>query len=130
MVDDHAAVRRVFRELLQERPELHVVGEAGDGLAAIAEAHVLRPDVILMDVSMPGMDGIEATRRIRAELPFIQIFGLSTHVKTVDLHAIEAAGAAGFFTKGVDTERLIDHLLVKHASFLSGHLDQSTEGSR
>ena len=130
MVDDHAAVRRVFRELLQERPELHVVGEAGDGLEAIAEAHALRPDVILMDVSMPGMDGVEATRRIRAELPFIQILGLSTHVKTEDLHAIELAGAAGFFTKGVDTQRLIDHLIVKHASLLSGHLGQSTEGSR
>jgi PAS domain S-box-containing protein len=115
MVDDHAEVRRVFRELLQERPELHVVGEAADGLEAIAEAHALRPDVILMDVSMPGMDGVEATRRIRAELPFIQILGLSTHVKTDELHSIELVGAAGFFTKGVDTQRLIDHLMAVHA---------------
>ncbi len=124
LVDDHAGVRRVFRELLQERPELHVVGEAGDGLEAIAEAHALRPDVILMDVSMPGMDGIEATRRIRAELPFIQILGLSTHVKTGDLHAIELAGAAGFFTKGVDTERLIDHLMAVQATIILGLPDQ------
>ncbi len=106
----------MFRELFQERPELQVVGEAVDGFEAIAEAHALRPDVILMDVSMPGMDGVEATRRIRAELPFIQILGLSTHVKTEDLHSIERAGAAGFFTKGVDTQRLIDHLMAVHAT--------------
>jgi DNA-binding NarL/FixJ family response regulator len=116
IVDDHAAVRRVFRELLQERPELHVVGEAANGIEAIAEARALRPDVILMDISMPEMDGVEATRRIRAELPFIQILGLSTHVRGGDLHAIEKAGAAGFFTKGVDTQRLIDYLVVVHAT--------------
>ena len=122
LVDDHAAVRRVFRELLQERPELHVVGEAVDGLGAIAEAHALQPDVILMDVSMPRMDGVEATRRIRAELPSIQILGLSTHVKTEDHHAIEAAGAVGFFTKGIDTQRLVDHLMVMQGSFQSPQL--------
>ena len=62
------------------------------------------------------MDGVEATRRIRAELPFIQILGLSTHVKTEELHPIERAGAAGFFTKGVDTQRLFDHLMAVHAT--------------
>jgi PAS domain S-box-containing protein len=116
IVDDHAAVRKAFRELLQERPELHVVGEAANGLEAIAVAQAVRPDVILMDVSMPEMDGIEATQRIRAELPFIQILGLSTHVRGQGPHAIEEAGAAGFFTKGVDTQRLIDHLIFVHAT--------------
>jgi PAS domain S-box-containing protein len=119
IVDDHAEVRRAYRELLEKRPELHIVGEAGDGREAIAEAHALRPDVILMDVSMPRMDGVAATRRIRAELPFIQILGLSTYQKTEDLHPIERAGAAAFFTKGVDTQRLIDQLMVTHASLLS-----------
>jgi len=116
VVDDHAGVRRVFRELLQERPEFDVVGEAADGLEAIAGAHTLRPDVILMDVSMPVMDGVEATRRIRAELPFIQILGLSTQLRTDELHAIELVGAAGFYTKGVDTQRLIDHLMAVHVA--------------
>jgi PAS domain S-box-containing protein len=116
MVDDHAEVRRAFRDLLQERPELHVVGEAADGLESIAAARELQPDVILMDISMPRMDGVEATRRIHAELPFIQILGLSTHLKTEDLHSIERVGAAGFFTKGVDTQRLIDHLVAVHGT--------------
>jgi len=116
MVDDHAGVRRAFRELLHERPELHVVGEAADGLQAIAAARALRPDVILMDVSMPRMDGVEATRRIRAELPFIQILGLSTQVKTEDLHSIELVGPRGFFNKGVDTQLLVDHLMALHAT--------------
>jgi PAS domain S-box-containing protein len=120
LVDDHAGVRRMFRELLDERPELCVVGEAGDGLGAVANAHGLRPDVILMDVSMPAMDGVEATRRIRAELPSIQILGLSTHLKSDDLHAIEEAGAADYFTKGVDTQRLIDHLMAVHAAVTIG----------
>jgi len=115
ITDDHAEVRRAFRELLQERSELHVVGEAADGLEAIVAARELQPDIILMDISMPRMDGVEATRRIRAEFPGIQILGLSTHVKTEDLHSIELVGAAGFFTKGVDTQRLIDHLIAVHA---------------
>jgi PAS domain S-box-containing protein len=115
IADDHAAVRTVFRELLEERPELYVVGEASNGHEAVAEAHLLRPDVILMDVSMPVMDGIAATYQLRAELPFIQIFGLSTQPRTLDRHPIEQAGAADFFNKGIDTQRLIDRLLVIHA---------------
>jgi PAS domain S-box-containing protein len=116
MADDHEGLRTAFRDMLQQWPGLHVVGEAADGLEAIAAAHLLRPDVILMDISMPRMDGIEATRRIRAELPFVQVVGLSTQMKTGDLHPIEMAGAAGFFTKGVDTQRLIDYLLAAHAA--------------
>jgi PAS domain S-box-containing protein len=116
IVDDHAAVRRVFRDLLQQRLELSVIGEASNGLEAIAQARVLRPDVILMDISMPKMDGVEATRRIRAELPAIQILGLSMQVRTETRHPIEHAGAAGFFIKGADTQRLIDHLLDIHGT--------------
>jgi PAS domain S-box-containing protein len=111
IADDHAAVRKVFRELLEERPELRVVGQAANGLEAIAQAHALQPDVILMDVSMPHMDGVEATRRLHADLPSIQILGLSMHPRTEDPSAIERVGAAGFFTKGADVQRLIDHLL-------------------
>jgi two-component system nitrate/nitrite response regulator NarL len=93
-----------------------VVGGASSGVEAITQAHALRPDVILMDVSMPDMDGVEATRRLRAELPFIPVLGLSMHPRTRTLHAIEEAGAEGFFTKGVDMQRLVDHLLYMQAA--------------
>jgi PAS domain S-box-containing protein len=116
IVDDHPAVRRALREMLHRRPQLSVVGDASNGFEAIAHAHTLRPDVILMDVSMPHMDGVEATSRIRAELPHIQILGVSMLSRSETADAIEHAGAAAFFVKGTDTQRLIDHLLACHAS--------------
>ncbi len=116
IVDDHAAVRNALRQMLHERPHLLVVGDASDGIDAIVQARRLRPDVILMDVMMPHMDGIEATKRIRAELPDIQILGLSMQARSETVHAIEEAGAAGFFVKGLDTQRLLDRLLAIHAS--------------
>jgi PAS domain S-box-containing protein len=114
LVDDHAAMRKALRRLLQARAELQIVGEAADGFEAIAQARALLPDVVVMDVSMPEMDGIEATRRIRAEFRSIQILGLSMYPRTEKLHSIEQAGAQRFFVKGADTQRLVDHLLSMH----------------
>jgi DNA-binding NarL/FixJ family response regulator len=119
-------LRKGFRELLQARPEFHVVGEAANGREAIAQAHALRPEVVLMDVSMPEMDGVEATRRIRVELPHVQILGFSVYPRLEEPHPIEQAGAEGFFTKGIDTQRLIQHLLVTHASLRAIHTVQSS----
>ena len=116
IVDDHTAVRSALREMLHEWPHLSVVGDAANGIEAITRAYALRPDVILMDVAMPHMDGVEATARIHAELPDIQILGLSMHARSETVHAIERAGAVGFFLKGADTQRLLDHLLIIHAS--------------
>jgi PAS domain S-box-containing protein len=116
IVDDHAAVRSALRQILGQRPQFSVVGEASDGFEAIAHAHTLRPDVVLMDIAMPHMDGIEATGHIRAKLPDIKILGLSVQPRSETVHAIEEAGAAGFFVKGIDTQRLIEHLLVVQAS--------------
>jgi len=115
IVDDHAAVRTVFRELLEEQREFAVVGDACNGLEAIDQARTLKPDVILMDISMPHMDGIEATRRIRAELESIEILGLSSQLWPEPVHPIQEAGASGYFVKGLDTQRLIDRLLRMHA---------------
>lgn len=104
-------MRAGLRELIDEHPQLVVVGEAADGAEALALAHALRPDVIVMDVSMPRMDGIEATKRIRAEVPSVIVFGLSTHHQTSSAHPIESAGAAAFFAKDGDTRQLVERLL-------------------
>jgi DNA-binding NarL/FixJ family response regulator len=128
IVDDHPAVRRALREILHQRPQLSVVGDASNGFEAIAQAHTLRPDVILMDIAMPHMDGVEATARIHTELPNIRILGLSMARNDV-ADAIERAGAAGFFVKGTDTQRLIDHLLAFHASSGAGDRASSYAGS-
>jgi len=109
-------VRSALRDTLNQQPQLSVVGDASNGFEAIAYAHTLRPDVILMDIAMPHMDGIEATSRIRAELPDVRVLGLSMQPRSAAAVAIEQAGAAGYFVKGTDTLRLIEHLLTVYAS--------------
>ena len=111
VVDDNTVVRESLCDLLQDREEFRVVGEASNGLDAIAQARSLRPEVIIMDISMPEMDGIEATRRIHAELPSIQIFGLSAMALSSNLQAIKQAGGSDYFVKNGDMQRLIDRLL-------------------
>ena len=111
IVDDHRGVRESLRRMLSGCPEFQVVGVAADGLEAIEQARRLRPDAIVMDISMPRMDGVEATSRIHAELPFTRIFGLSSAELTGSPHPIEEAGAAGYFVKGADMQRLIAALL-------------------
>ena len=108
--------RPALRQMLPDGLQLGVVGAGSVAIDAIAQARRLRPDVILMDVMMPHMDGIEATRRIRTELPDIQILGLSMQSRSETVHPIEHAGAAGFFVKGLDTKRLLNRLLLLHAS--------------
>jgi DNA-binding NarL/FixJ family response regulator len=116
VVDDHDIMRSTLCEIIGERPQLLVVGEAANGLEAIARAHALRPEVIIMDVAMPAMDGIDATTRIHAELPSIEILSLSMQPASEADPAIERAGAAGFFVKGTDPQRLVDHLMRLHAA--------------
>jgi PAS domain S-box-containing protein len=121
VVDDHAAVRKTLREMLEERPELAVVGDSSNGYEAIAHAHTLRPDIVLMDIAMPHMDGIEAAARIHAELPHVQTLLMSMQAGSDTIHAIERAGAVGFFDKGIDMQRMIDYLLGVHASRVARH---------
>ena len=112
IADDHAVVRAGLRELLSERlDEFQVVGEAANGVEAISQVKVLQPDLILMDISMPQMNGIEATREIHRTLPHIRIVGLSTYSDETTELSIREAGAQAYFSKAESSDRLIDYLI-------------------
>jgi signal transduction histidine kinase/CheY-like chemotaxis protein len=111
IADDHAVVRAGLRELFSRRPPLQVVGEAASGVEAISQAMALQPDVIIMDVSMPQMNGIEATREIHGTLPDIRIVGLSTYGDENTEPLMREAGAQAYFTKNEGTDRLLNYLL-------------------
>lgn len=107
LVDDHMVVRLGLRALIDSEPDMTVVGEAANGLEAIGQTAALRPDVIVMDISMPEMDGLEATRRIRADFPDSQILILTVHAQERYLFPVLKAGGAGYVLKStVDTELL------------------------
>ena len=106
LVDDHAMVRQGLRSILDGYPNLDIIAEAGDGEEAITLARLLKPDLIVMDVNMPRLDGIEATRRIREELPSTYVIGLSVNEAEHIVKSMKAAGAAAFLTK----ESAADHL--------------------
>jgi signal transduction histidine kinase/ActR/RegA family two-component response regulator len=111
IADDHAVARAGLRELFSQHHSLRVVGEAANGVEAISQAIALQPDVIVMDVSMPQMNGIEATRQIHGALPHIRIVGLSTYDDEDTEHAMREAGAEAYFTKNEGADRLFNHLL-------------------
>jgi DNA-binding NarL/FixJ family response regulator len=116
IVDDHDLVRTGFRLFLQMQDGLEVVGEASDGEEAIARARELRPDVVLMDIRMPGMDGVEATARLAAAdiEPPPRVLVLSTFDLDEYVFGALRAGAAGFLLKNAPRERLLEAIQVVH----------------
>jgi DNA-binding NarL/FixJ family response regulator len=107
IADDHDVVRQGFRLVLGSQPDIEVVGEAPNGREAIEQARSLRPDLVLMDVTMPVMDGIEATRRIKAEMPGVCVLVFTSHEEPEYLLEAIQAGAAGYVLKGAPVSRLI-----------------------
>ena len=107
IVDDHEIMRDGLKGLLQFEAGMEVVGEAADGAKAIELAKHLKPDVIVMDVNLGDMTGIEATRRITAEMPSVRIIGLSMHMDAQIAVAMKEAGAVAYLTKGGPAEDLV-----------------------
>ena len=108
IVDDQRLMREGLATLLALAPDMHIVGQAGDGAEAIRLAKHLRPDVILMDIRMPGTDGVTATQAIRAALPDTQVIILTTFDDDEYVLAGLRAGACGYLLKDMPSERLVD----------------------
>jgi DNA-binding NarL/FixJ family response regulator len=107
IADDHALLRTGMRAMLEAEPDLEVVGEAGNGREAVDLCQELLPNLVLMDLSMPEMDGIEATRQIKAELPRTGVLVLTAHADQEMLLEAIRAGAAGYVLKGVGPAELV-----------------------
>ncbi len=108
IVDDHPVVRFGLRGLLEAEPDFEVVGEAGDGQQAVDQARVLRPDVVLMDLRMPLLDGASATATLAAELPDLRVLVLTTYDTDGDILRAVEAGACGYLLKDAPRGVLAD----------------------
>jgi len=108
LVDDHPLFRKGLRLLLEEQEDFRIVGEAGDGREAIDRVRTLSPDVVIMDISMPDFDGIDATRKIVAEVPSAKVVALSMHAGKRYVEDMLQAGAAGYILKKSVPEDLVN----------------------
>ena len=135
LVDDEALTRATLRDYLAIDPGIEVVGEAGNGRTAVGQAAGLSPDVILMDMQMPVMDGVNATREIHAAHPHIVILGLSTFSTERYVVDLLRAGASGYLVKDTDPHRMVEAIRASLAgeSVLSPevtrHVVKGLEGS-
>ena len=107
LVDDHPVVRQTLRMLLEREHDIEVVGEASNGRQGVELTRQLRPDVVLMDLRMPEMDGIAATRILHAEIPDLCVIGLSMFDHDKEAEAMGDAGAMDYVSKSITTDQLL-----------------------
>jgi len=121
LVDDHAMVRRGMRDFLSLHDDIEVVGEATDGAAGVEQAKALQPDIVVMDLMMPNLDGIEATGRIKAALPDVEVIALTSFIEESRVVAAIEAGASGFLLKDAEADELA--AAIRSAAAGEVHLD-------
>lgn len=114
IVEDHPLMLEGIAALLQDEPTINVVGLAGDGNEALEKAILLKPDVVLMDIAMPLMDGVEATRHIQANMPDIRVLVLSMHEEPEYVLRVMREGAAGYVLKDISAEKLMHAITAVH----------------
>lgn len=114
VADDHTVVREGIRFVLNSQPDMEVIGEAGDGQEAVAKVQELRPDVVLMDLAMPGIGGLEATRKIKVLLPEAHILILTMQEGEEYFFKALDAGASGYLLKGASTADLVAGIRAVH----------------
>jgi DNA-binding NarL/FixJ family response regulator len=119
LADDHALLRQGTAELLRREPDLHVVGEAGDGQRAIELTEKLKPDLVIMDVRMPVLSGIEATRRIRQSMPAVRVLVLTAHDDLQYVFSLLQAGASGYLLKTAPISDLVSAIHRIYAGDMS-----------
>src|SRR3977135_2439841 len=120
IADDHSVVGRGLRMFLALDPEIEIVGEAASGEEAIQQARDIRPDVVLMDLVMPGMGGVAATRMIRAEMPAVEVVAVTSVLADEAVTGAIRAGAIGYLLKNTEADEL--RRAVKSAAVGQGHL--------
>ena len=108
IADDHHLVRTSIAHLLNEESDIKIVGEVDDGESAVTQCRQLRPDIVLMDIRMPGIGGLEATRRIHRTMEDIKVLILTAHMEDSVLRRMLEAGASGFLSKGADAVEMTD----------------------
>lgn len=124
LVDDHTVLRRALRVVLAQEPDIDVVADADCGAAAVRLATELKPDVVVMDIRMPGMDGIETTRQLVAAAPGIKVLALSTHLERYYVMQMLDAGGRGYLAKTADTEELVRAIraLARNQTFFGAEI--------
>ena len=127
LVEDHIVVRQGIKALLSDEPDIQIVGEADNGREALALVETLQPNVVLMDISMPGMNGIEATRQVRQRYPEVKVVVLSMHANEEYVFQVLRAGASGYVLKQSDSSEVLTAIRAALAggSFLSPPISQA-----
>ncbi len=114
LAEDHIVVREGLREVISREADMEVVGEAGDGKEAVCLVLELKPDVVLMDIAMPGLNGIEATKQIKENLPSICVLVLTAYDNPEFIFAVIEAGAAGYLLKNIKGQELVNAIRASY----------------